>query len=335
MAEQRVNMTVIAKQLGISTVTVSKALAGKDGVGPELKATIQQIAAEMGYQKKRRADAHTKENTVGILMTERLRRPEHSFYWSLYLQVVATLTELGCFSILEIVDENSVASDLPSFVDQNRVDGVMVLGYMNAPQMENLSATGLPLVLLDCYREDAATTSVLADNFLGAYSMTDYLIRKGHREVGYVGSIDTDDNAQDRYYGYCKALRKHGLSLRDDWLIADRDGLEFKSSFDLPGEMPTAFFCNCDQSAYHFMQHLKNKGYRLPEDISVTGFYDHTFATLLEPQLTTFRIDIRRMAVEAVKAQLALIRDETVPVRVFVTGEIVERSSVVARQKAD
>lgn len=328
MSDRRVSMADIAKRLGISTVTVSKALAGKDGASPELKAQIEHMASEMGYRKKEKTGPASEENTIGILMTERLRKPEHSFYWSLYLQVVSTLTELGVFSILEIVDEKSLPGGLPGFIRQNRVRGVMVLGRMDKWQMKSLQDTGLPLILLDSYLEDARIPCVLADNYLGAYQMTCHLIRRGHTQIGYVGNLEMDDNAQDRYYGYCKAMRKHSLPLRDEWVIDDRDGLEFRSAFDLPQDMPTAFFCNCDQSAYHFMQDLQVRGFRVPDDISVVGFYDHTFATLLSPPLTTFRIDIRHMATEAVQMQLSLMRGEPPKNRVFVTGEIVERSSV-------
>lgn len=324
-------MVDIAERLNISVVTVSKALAGKDGVGIALREQILKTAIEMGYQRKNRADANSDSTfTIGILLTERLRKPEHSFYWALCMSLIDMLKNQQYYNILEIVKlEQEHSSYLPDFIARKKVDGVMVLGSIGEIFLKSLADTGIPLVLLDYYSNSLNTVSVIPDNFLGGYSATRHLLSKGHTKIGFVGSIDVNNNAQDRYYGYCKALSRHGIEVRSDWIIPNRTSGGFMEEFDLPDELPTAFFCDCDQGAYNFVHDLQHKGYNIPNDISIIGFYDYIYATLVEPGLTSYRIGIKTMAERAAAALISIInKEENIPERIIITGGIVERDSV-------
>ena len=94
-------------------------------------------------------------------------------------------------------------------------------------------------------------------------------------------------------------------------------------------EMPDAFVCNCDETAYYFVNQLKEEGYRVPEDISVVGFDDYIYARLCEPMLTTFRVDLETMSEVAVDAMIKKIRDERYQIgRKVISGELIIRNSV-------
>ena len=110
--------------------------------------------------------------------------------------------------------------------------------------------------------------------------------------------------------GYYKSLLEHGIPLRDDWVIGDRDsdGLSYKS-IRLPDEMPTAFVCNCDRIAYQLITQLKSIGYRVPEDISIVGYDNHIYSTISNPRITTMDINSYRMSSEAVEILVKKIRD--------------------------
>lgn len=330
MPNPPVRMVDIARKLGISVVTVSKALAGKDGVGKELKDKIIAAALEMGYQKKQ-VTYQPKPDVVsiGIVLAERLRRPEHSFYWALYISLMEAFKTSNFLCFLETIsDQDESTATLPQFVQQHQVSGVVVLGAIQKHYLQTLASQHIPLVLLDHYCDDLAAGCVVTDSLYGGYEMTRHLLTKGHRRIGYVGSIHQNMNAQDRYYGYCKALERAGIAVREDWVIADRSADGFLQQFALPEDMPTAFFCSCDQSAYHFIKDLQRRGYCIPEQISVVGFYDHIFATLLEPQLTTFRIDMTQMAAVTVSLLKSLMRGEERSLHAVVSGMLVERKSV-------
>ena len=102
-----------------------------------------------------------------------------------------------------------------------------------------------------------------------------------------------------------------------------------KRVFQLPENMPTAFVCNNDETAYYFIHYLESQGFRVPEDVSVTGFYDNKFATAGTPAITTIRVDAHRIAESAVNAGLRLMwGSESLPDMVLVRGEMVMRDSV-------
>ncbi len=171
---------------------------------------------------------------------------------------------------------------------------------------------------------------MLADNFYGAYMLTNHLISYGHRRIGFLGSISSTSSIQDRYLGYYKALLEHRIPLRQDWLIGDRSNeSDIFPSFTLPQDMPTAFVCNCDETAYKLVNQLKAAGYSIPDDISVVGYDNHIYSTISSPRLTTIDVNSRAMSEEAVNIILHKIRDGSYKRgRTLVTGKLVRRESV-------
>ena len=126
-----------------------------------------------------------------------------------------------------------------------------------------------------------------------------------------MGDVTATSSILDRYLGYYKALLQHGISFQEDWIIKDRDEDGKFIQLLLPKEMPQAFVCNCDEIAYHLVEQLKAAGYRVPEDVSVVGFDDFIYASVCNPQLTTFRISQEMMAETAVDALARKMTDST------------------------
>ena len=120
------------------------------------------------------------------------------------------------------------------------------------------------------------------------------------------------------------------IPLRQDWVIADRaNESDIYPEFTLPKEMPTAFVCNCDETAYKLVNQLKNAGYNVPEDISVVGYDNHIYSTISNPRLTTIDVNSRVMSTEAVDIILHKIRDINYRRgRTLVAGKLVRRESV-------
>ena len=83
-------------------------------------------------------------------------------------------------------------------------------------------------------------------------------------------------------------------AIRDDWRLEDRDDRGLFIPFTLPHEMPEAFVCNCDEVAYNLVETLKRNGYRVPQDVAVTGYDDYRYSTICSPQLTSYRVDLGR-----------------------------------------
>lgn len=328
---RNVTMKDIAKKLDISTVTVSKALADKDGVGAELKEKIIETAKEMGYRYNIMGKSMREgiNYNVGILISD-VFLGEYSFYYSLYKDIVMRLTEENYSSMLEIISKNQEKNcELPSYVESNKVDGIIVIGQIQEKYLEALLNTNIPCVFLDFYNDMDNVENIVSDNIFGGYLMTNHLIKMGHTEIGYVGNILATSSIMDRYLGMYKSLLQHGIVYNEDYLIIDRDENGFDKEIKLPEIMPTAYVCNCDKTAYRLIQKLKDNSIRVPEDVSVVGFDDYIYSTLAEPKLTTFRIDMEKMAQISVKSIIDKIQNENYTIgRSVISGEIIVRNSV-------
>ena len=334
MIKKNVTMSDIAAELGCSTVTVSKALGDKDGVSDRLRQRIKQKANDMGYRFSYTSkSANEATHNIGVLVAKRFINDASAFYWVVYRCIVELLQKQSYYGIMEVVPEGDERSGVvPSSVADKKVDGVIVLGQFADSYVEKMLQQDVPVVFLDFYSSRSDVETVLSDNFFGAYTLTNHLIAKGHRRIGFVGTITATSSIQDRYMGYYKSLLEHGIALRDDWVIGDRDadGLSYKT-LRLPDEMPTAFVCNCDRIAYQLINQLKAMGYRVPEDISVVGYDNHIYSTISTPRITTMDVNSSRMSSEAVEIMVRKIRDSNYRCgRILVTGKLVERDSVKA-----
>ncbi|GIP57708.1 substrate-binding domain-containing protein [Paenibacillus woosongensis] len=330
--KSNITMRDIANKLGVSSVTVSKALNDKEGVSEELKQKIKALAGEMGYRYNSAAKSIKDglSKNIGVLIPERFTGMSHSFYLRVYQQISLLLDQYGYFGILNILsNEDEELLNFPRVYSENKVDGIIVLGQISKKYIETVQNMDLPKVFLDFYDEHADIDSIVTDNFYGAYEMTNYLIRNGHRRIAYVGNIYSTSSIQDRYLGYYKSLLEHGMQLDHSLILSDRDDKGKFIDIALPDPLPTAFVCNCDQIAYLLVDKLKLNGYSIPEDCSVVGFDNDIYATLTSPQLTTVEVDIEQMAKSAVKFIMDKIEN---PHRKF--GRVMVQGNIIYRQSA-
>jgi len=324
----KVTMSNIAKTLGVSTVTVSRALAGKDGVGEAMRESILRAAMDMGYQPKQPVKALLDGETVGILLSCRFIGKGHTFYWDLYERVLESLGENDAFGILEPIKlEDESGANLPRLVRSGRVQALLLIGELEPRYRQALIATGLPVVQLDAYSAGSQLDTVISDGYYGMYFMTDYLLRRGHRQIAYVGSVGATSSITDRYFGYCRALQERGIPVRQDWVLPDRKAHE-KFLIPLPEDMPTAFVCNCDSVAQKLIQRLSERGFRVPEDVSVVGFDGFSLAPI-SPPLVTYAVDMEGMARASVKQLMDRLAEPDRPPELrIVPGRLIEGKSV-------
>lgn len=333
MIKKSVTMSDIAAELGVSTVTVSKALGDKDGVSEELRQRIKQKANEMGYRLNYSSKAAKDSFTynISVVVAKHFIHDASAFYWVVYRYIVELLQKQSYYGILEVITEKDERSgEMPNSILDRKVDGVIVLGQFDKVYVDSLLSMQIPTVFLDFYSSRSDVETVLSDNFFGAYTITNYLIEAGHRRIGFLGNIVSTSSIQDRYLGYYKALLEHNIPLNEKLVINDRDaeGHTFPI-VKLPDEMPTAFFCNCDEVAYAFINQLKSMGYKVPEDISIVGYDNHIYSTISTPRITTIDVNSYRMSNEAVEIIIKKIRDNNYRCgRTLVTGKLIERDSV-------
>lgn len=327
-----IRMSDIAEQLNVSTVTVSKALAGKDGVSEELRLKIQQLAEQMGYQKKSNKPEIAKPGyTIGVVTSQKFIEKGHSFYWTLYERILYHLSQLGHIGILEVIPvQDELDAQLPRLVTEGRVNGIIVMGNFTDEFRNTLALSGMPFVILDAFHAKYLQDSVISDGYYGMYTVVQHLLQMGHRRIAFVGSVDATTSITDRYYGYCRAMREAGLEISDELVIPDRDAQGNVSiPIDMLYQLPTAFACNCDSTAYVLLNQLKDRGVRVPQDVSITGFDNFILSELTVPRITTYAVDVDQMSRDSVKQIVRRIQNPKAAVhRVVVSGSMMLRDSV-------
>lgn len=329
--EKKIRMADIAQELGVSVVTVSKALSGKEGVGDEMRAKINSLAREMGYvplRTKPQDKPNPHSGNIGILVAD-LYFAENTFYSGLYRQVLMYCKRCGYSALLDLVTKEAEhRCVLPSMIVEGKVDGVIFMGQISREYRNAVTKTGLPFLLLDFFDEEGEGTSVISDNVSGGYYLTKHLIRSGRREIGFVGSIHETSSIMERFLGYTKALLSEGITPRMDWVQDDRNSDGQYLPFRLPDPMPQAFLCSCDQVAYNLVNCLKKAGVRVPEDVAVVGYDDHYYARLSDPKLTTYHVNVEDMSKVVVRELIARIHGEASDTRqIIVQGRLVQRQS--------
>ncbi len=328
-----ITMKDIAKQLGVSTVTVSKALSDREGVSNNVRDMIKLKATEMGYRYNSMGKS-MKEGVnynIGILVAERFMH-DNAFYSKMYQAMNKDLMLLNYFALLEVVAEASEEGGvLPLVLQNNKVDGIIILGQMSRNYIENIEAAGIPYIFLDFSDDHFQVDTIVSDSFYGAFELTNYLISLGHKKIGFVGNRNATTSIMDRYIGYYKAMLLQQLTFEEDWIIKDRDASGKFLNFVLPSNMPTAFVCNCDEIAYSFIKKLKRSGYRVPEDISVVGYDNHIYAAISIPAITTVEVNVEAMSEAAVNSIVKRIKRQTNDYgRKIISGRIILRDSAAA-----
>ncbi|MDD2647456.1 MAG: LacI family DNA-binding transcriptional regulator [Eubacteriales bacterium] len=327
-----VSMRDIGKELGVSAVTVSKALAGRSGVSDEMREKIVKRAEEMGYRYD--LSAHpvgVERKDVGILVPDRFMEPGTSFYASMCKKLVAQLAARRSSGMLEILsDSEERRLVFPSVLSLERIGGLIILGQLSREYMQMLERSNLkvPYICLDFYDERSDADSIVSDGVYGTYRLTSHLIHMGHTRIGFLGSIKATSSIMDRYLGYYRSMLSHDLPINEDWIMPDRNEKGELIPAVLPEGGLTAVVCNCDRVAASLIRQLGKSGLKVPEDVSVVGF-DNYYEYPCEPALTTYAVDQDMMARTAAEQIEGKMRG--IPVRggrIVTVGKIVYRDSV-------
>ena len=328
MPKKCVTIADIAKKCKTSTVTVSKALCGRAGVSEEVRAFIRRTADEMGYVSTK--STSKPDGVVGVIIPNKFINPNGSFYWALCNNILAELKSAGISCLQENIGSDEEASlSVPNMFSNNRIVGLISLGQLSPEYVTMLKKHTSNLVMLDYYINGIDVDSVVTNGYLGGYKLADYLISLGHRKIGFIGSVKATSSIIDRYMGFRKALLENDIPFEKEWLIPDREvsGKNFES-LQFPINLPTAFVCNCDETAYLAIKELKSMGLSVPGDISVVGYDNYLISEISEPQITTISVNATEMAQTAVKILFNRLSNPEVPPRIHILdGELVIKDS--------
>jgi LacI family transcriptional regulator len=336
-SKRRVTIALIAEEAGVSIPTVSKVINGRPEVAPDTRQRVERLLHKHGYQRR----TGQGDGPVGLidLVFAEIESP-----WAMELV-------RGAEEAAHEADANVVISVLHTkagpgrdWVDRiaaRRTDGVIIIGSrLSARQSGQLTARSIPFVTVDPEGEPApGVPSVGATNWSGGLAATRHLLELGHRRIGMIGGPADMLCSRARIDGYKAALDTAGLPV-DPELIRYGDFLVHSGHdhghalLDLD-DPPTAIFAGSDLQAFGVFEAARQRGLRVPDDLSVVGFDDLPLAQSAWPPLTTVRQPLQEMAALATRMVLTIGRGGTPePSRVELATDLMVRDSTAPPKSA-
>jgi LacI family transcriptional regulator len=325
--EERVTIATVARAAGVSVATVSKVLSGRHPVHPATRGRVEEALAATGYRRKDRSErAGLVDFLIGEVDSawaiELLRGAEHEAH------------RLGASLVLTIRgDREHQPREWVKSLVSHQTDGVvLVLGPGATEAVDQLLGLAVPLVVLDQVGGfDRNVPTIGATNFAGGLAATQHLAELGHTRIGVITGPEAV-LSQERLDGYRVALSRAGLPF--DESLCRRGDFYAEGGRSAAAELlalprpPTAIFAGNDQQARGVYQAARERGLRIPDDLSVVGFDDVEACEWMTPTLTTVRQPLAQMAAMAVRHLLQ--RPNTLseePLRLELSTTLIVRDS--------
>ncbi len=327
----KVNIRTISQKTGFSPATVSNALNRKKGVNAETAELIIKAAKDMGYLNQ----PEITKIKFAIFKRNGLIIDDTPFFSLLIDGVETECRKYGMEMVIYHI--NYTDADYTAQVNsllRDQSSAVILLGTELMEEDVFLYKDALcPFMLLDNWDWNMNFSGVLINNADSARLAVDYLIRNGHKEIGYLRGNFGIKAFRSRCTGYMTAMREAGLDIHDDYILTLGTTLngsytDMLSHLEHMDRIPTAFFADNDMIALGAMKALQEKGYRIPEDVSMIGFDDLPFSEISNPPLTTLRVPKFEMGQLAVTRIMQIIQGDQTKTKCQICTEFIERKSV-------
>lgn len=330
----------MAKALGISTSTVSRALSQHPSISEATRARVQQLAEELHYQPNHLAAGLRKgrSNLLGVLVPH----IEGTFFASV-VHGIETVARQAGFNIMICQSNEDVAHEKQNIdiLMNAQVEGILVSLSRTTHDFrhfEKVRKREIPLVFFDRMLEGLSVSAVVVDDHQGAYLLTKHLIEQGHRRIAHFAGPQHLNIYRNRQQGYQAALRTHGLPEEAQLIVTGDMKLEdgaagMRHLLSLPpAARPSAIFSGSDFAAVGAMQVLREHGLRVPQDMALAGFSNETFTSFTEPRLSSVDQRCEQMGQETVRLFLDMLAappGQFQPRRVVIEPEVLIRESSV------
>ena len=306
----------IAKELNISTAAVSMALNNKPGVSNETRRKIVETAKAMGYDFSKIDLSKSETKTIAFVFFHKNFVFDTPFFTELATSIESTIHDKGYkLAVYHIHDLDNIEEQI-DLIQYSGCTGMILLGTIMQPEsIKPFENVKIPIVLLDTYIPGINIDCVVINNVEGARSVTDYLIRKCKSQPGYLHSSQYLHNFEERQDGFYKAVRQNGMATSKSIVHhvspsvdgAYADMIELINNNE---PLATCYFADNDEIAIGAMRAFKEKGYKIPEDISIVGFDNMSYSLYVDPPLTTVNVPKSYMGKIAANRLIEIMNEE-------------------------
>lgn len=337
MSKGKVSLKDISEACGVSVATVSKALNDHSDIGQETKERIREIAEKLGYHPNAAAKAlkTNRTNNIGVLFVDEANSGLTHDYFNHVLDSFKRTAEENGFDITFINGGKARINNMSylSHAIYRNFDGVVIACVdFTDPQVDELIKSNIPVVTIDHLFNNRI--AIVSDNVKGMSELASYVYEQGHRKIAYVHGLESSVT-QGRMSSFYKTLQDYGLSVPDEYVISSpyrNTDAAFEATnrlLDLP-DPPTCIFYPDDFAAFGGINAIRQRGLRIPEDISVVGYDGIEIARRISPILTTIVQDTVKIGSLAASKLIDLINNPkgTLIEQIVVNGTLEKGQSV-------
>lgn len=330
----------IADKVGVSIATVSRVLNNDSGivVADETKVEIFQVAEELNYKTAKQRKGKNKKNdyhVIGIVeMYDVVQQLEDPYYL-----LLKNVVDKNCFqNNIQVIKFFKEGNSYVSLEDKP-VEGIIAIGKFDECEIDDLYQKTSNIVFVDSAPDDEIFDAVKINFNLGVKQALRYLIKSGHKEIGFIGERNTFGDLKipsldDRLKYFLEYMQEERI-LNEDYIINSsmnsKGGYEsiVKYISENKNNMPTAFLAANDSIATGVIRGLQENGYSIPDDVSIIGFNDTIVSKYTNPPLTSIGVYVEELAEEAVQLMLERLKNKRVYSKlVTIPTKLIERESV-------
>ncbi|MDF2159090.1 LacI family DNA-binding transcriptional regulator [Algoriphagus sp. CAU 1675] len=331
----QVTMKEIAKKLGVSVSTISRALKDSPELHPETKRKIVEMAKEMNYQPNLLAQSLriSRTKTLGVIVPEITSH----FFASCISGIQDFATKRG-YNVMICQSNEFIDQEIANIrtLVASQVDALLISLSRETNHFEHLFDLynrEIPFVLFDRVQEDIPVSKITFNDAGGAYQVTHHMLEQGCRRIAYVSGPEDLYISKKRKEGYLKALDEYGIT-EEESIIKVTD-LTLEGNRKVAKEIaemkprPDGVFCMIDPVAVDVLTYWKSIGVKVPEEICLAGFTDNPTAAVVEPPLTTVSqpgYEMGRLAVSHLLDQLEGLASDD-PISIVLETTLVPRKS--------
>jgi LacI family transcriptional regulator len=338
-----VTLAFMAKQLGVSSVTISKALRGHPDISAEMTKRIHRLADKLGYTPNiiARSLSSRRSSMIGLVVP----KIAHSFFSSVIEGVYDAAFANNYETILTVSMENPdrELKHLQSLVSM-RVDGIIISISQKTRDIKRfkwIQKMGVPLVFVDRTPEPPppSFSCVLSNDHDGAYQAVRHAIDIGYRKLGFVGGSTKINIGKHRLEGFKDALKDSNIPINREWIVPGgfgrEDGYSGLKHLHQSGKMPEFILAATYPVALGIYEAARELGIRIPEDIDIICYGDSDVARFLSPPISAVRQPTRELGEKAVQILLKNILEPEIihEHHVILPAQLVIRETCTAKTK--
>ena len=340
MSKRHVSLKDLAKELGVSISTVSRALKNHPDISPEMTARIQRLAREKEYSPNPLAMGLLKQQTkmIGVIVPDLVTH----FYSSIISGIENVAKQHGYYILISSSNESfeKEAESVQNLL-KTRVEGLIVCLSQETSSFDHfepLLKNEIPLVFFDRVCMTDKVSSVVADNMDAARLITRHFFENGCRRIAYIAGPGHLNISKQRTEGYLQGLKECGMEA--DERLLERCNLSTGEAIAATARLldskakPDAIFGINDTVAFAAMKEIKRRGLRIPDDVALVGFTDEFHATVVDPALTSITHPTFEMGQEAARLFFRQVESpELPPIQKILKTKLVVRKSSVKEAK--